>query len=154
MRGLVLCATMAALVGAATEAKADISVCNDFRARIRVAFGYQNQAKIPASGWWSVAPNACHSVDFAFQGNQLYYSVDSDDYQDGKSTSRDHWGTKVKLYVGDTRFDFDDAQVSHADAATEAFSVFEIPPQYLGKPMSIVFHFTSGKASMTVTGNK
>ena len=154
MRCLTLCATIAALVVAASEAKADMSVCNDFHTRIRVAFAYQNQSKMPASGWWSVAPNACHPVDFAFQGKTLYYAADSDDYLDGKATSRDHWGNKVKLYVGDTRFDFDDAQSAHGDATTEDFSALEIQQQYLGKPMSIVFHFASGKSTMTVTGNK
>jgi hypothetical protein len=79
---------------------------------------------------------------------------DSEDYKDGAATSRDHWGNKLKLSVGDARFDFEDGLSWGDGATTKMFSQYEIPQQYLGKPMAIVFHFASGKTSITVTGPK
>jgi uncharacterized membrane protein len=130
------------------------SVCNVFRARIQVAFAYQNQRNVPASGWWSVEPNACQTVDFSFQGATLYYAADSDDYKEGTATSRDHWGNKIKLFVGDMKFDFDDAQAPRSGTTTKMFSLYEIPQQFLGKPTTITFHFVSGKTNITITGSK
>jgi hypothetical protein len=30
------------------------------------------------------------------------------------------------------------------------FSLYQIPPQYLGKPASIAFHFSSGSTNITI----
>src|SRR6516165_8549374 len=150
MRCLAAFATIAVFVFVESGAKADISVCDDFRARIQVAFAYQSQRNVPASGWWSVEPNACQTVDFSFQGATLYYAADSDDYKDGTATSRDHWGNKIKLFVGDMKFDFDDAQTPRSGTTTKMFSLYEIPQQFLGKPTTITFHFVSGKTNITI----
>ena len=56
------------LVGSA--ARADIMVCNDFHAPIHVAFASQDKGHFNAAGWWTVAPKACHAVDFAFRGGR------------------------------------------------------------------------------------
>ena len=154
MRWLALFATVAVFPFVQSEAKAEISVCNDFHARIHVAFAYQNQRNIPASGWWTVEPNVCQTVDFAFQGDALYYAADSEDYKDGDKTSRDHWGNKIKLFVADAKFDFDDAQSPRNGATGKSFSLYEIPPQFLGKPAKLVFHFGGGKTDITITVNK
>ena len=80
-------------------AKADITVCNDFRAPIHVVFAYPDRDDFTATGWWNVGPNSCQTADFVFQGNDLYYAADSDDYNDGRFSKHDHWGNKVKLFV-------------------------------------------------------
>jgi uncharacterized membrane protein len=154
MRRLAVFAAIAIFLLIASQAKADISVCNDFRARIHVAFAYQHQRSVPASGWWTVEPNVCQNVDFSFQGATLYYAADSDDYKQGAATSHDHWGNKIKLFVGDTKFDFDDAQSPRRDATTEVFSLYEIPQQFRGKPVKIIFHLVSGKTNITITTSK
>jgi uncharacterized membrane protein len=154
MRCLAVFATIVAFLFVGSEAKAAITVCNDFGARIHVAFAYIHQHNVPAAGWWSVEPNACQNIDFSFQGATLYYAADSDDYKDGAKTSHDHWGNKIKLFVGDPKFDFDDAQSPRSGATEKMFSLYEIPPHYLGKPMAIVFHFFSGKTNITITGPK
>jgi uncharacterized membrane protein len=154
MRCLATIATVAILLFASSGARAaDISVCNDFRARIHVAFGYQNQRNIPASGWWVIEPNVCQKVEFVYQGSTIYYTAESDDYADGSATSHDHWGNKISLFVTNTRFDVDDAQAPRSGATTKMFSLYEIPPQFLGKPASIVFHFRSRNTDINITLN-
>jgi uncharacterized membrane protein len=154
MRCFTVLAAVAIFLFAGAQAKAELSVCNDFRARIHVAFAYANQRDVPASGWWSVEPNACQTIDFKFEGATLYYTADSDKYNDGRATSHDHWGNKIKLYVRDTKFDFDDAQTRHRDTTGEMFSSYVIPEQFVGKFTKIEFHFVSGKTNITITGPK
>jgi uncharacterized membrane protein len=85
---------IAAFLLRGSAAPADIVVCNDFRAPIHLAFASQDKGRFNAAGWWTVAPKACHTVDFAFRGATLYYTAgDSDSYQDGSETSKVHWGT-------------------------------------------------------------
>jgi len=150
----VVITAIAAFLFVGSQARADISVCNDFRARIHVAFAYQNQRNLPASGWWSVEPHACQTVEFSFQGSTLYYAADSEDYREGGATNRDHWGNKIKLFVSDRKFDFDDAESPRRGATAKMFSLYEIPQSYLGKPMTITFHFVSGNTNITLTGSK
>ena len=150
----IVTAAIVTLLFIGSEAQAEISVCNDFRARIHVAFAYQNQRNFPAAGWWSVEPNTCQTVDFPFQGSTLYYAADSDDYKDGRETAHDHWGNKIKLFVSDKKFDFDDADSPRRGATAEMFSLYEIPQSYLGKPTTIAFHFVSGNTNITLTGSK
>ena len=150
MRHLRAIAAVAVFLAAGSAARAEISICNDFRARIHVAFGYQNQRSIPASGWWVIEPNVCQRVEFTYQGATLYYTAESDEYQEGAGTSHDHWGNKISLYVTDRRFDVDDAQTPRSGATTKMFSLYQIPPQYLGKPASIAFHFSSGSTNITI----
>ena len=154
MRCLAVFATVAIFLFAGTAAKAELSVCNDFRARIHVAFAYPNQRDVPASGWWSVEPNACQTIDFKFEGATLYYTADSDSYRDSSKTSRDHWGNKIKLFVRDTKFDFDDAQTRRHGTTGEMFSSYVIPQQYIGRFTKLEFHFVSGKTNITITGPK
>jgi len=142
--------TIATFLFLGSAAQADIMVCNDFRARIRVAFAFQDQRNFPASGWWSVKPNACQTIDFAFQGSTLYYAADSDDYKDGRTTNHDHWGNKVKLFVAEKKFDFDNADNPRRGAIAKMFSSYVIPQPYLGKPLTITFHFISGSTSISV----
>jgi uncharacterized membrane protein len=154
MRRLAAFAAIAAFLVVGSQAKAAVSVCNDFHARVRVAFAYQNQRDVPASGWWSVEPGVCQAVDFSFQGAALYYAADSDKYRDGPRTSHDHWGNKLKLFVGDGKFDFDDAQSPRRGASTEMFSLYEVPPDFRGKAADITFHFVAGKTNITITTKK
>lgn len=139
---------IAAFLSFGSAAQADIIVCNDFRARIHVAFAYQDQRNFPAAGWWSVGPNSCQTIDFSFQGSTLYYAADSDDYKDGRATNHDHWGNKVKLFVAERKFDFDNADSPRRGTVAKMFSSYDIPPQFSGKPVTITFHFVSGSTTI------
>jgi len=46
----------------------------------------------------------------------LYCAADSDDYKKGGATKDDHWGNKVKLFVAEKKFDFDNADAPRCDA--------------------------------------
>ena len=154
MRRLAAFASVAVFLFVASEAKAEITVCNDFRARIHVAFAYQNQRNIPASGWWVIEPSVCQKIDYTFQGATLYYTAQSDSYQDGAATSHDNWGNQINLFVTDTKFDVDDAQSPRTGATTKRFSLYEIPPQHLGKPAQIEFRFRKGNTDIKITTPK
>jgi uncharacterized membrane protein len=145
--------TTAALVLLGSAARADIIVCNGFLAPINVAFGYQDQGSFTSAGWWSVGPDACQVVDFAFQGTALYYTADSD-YKDGPNNVHDHWGNKVQLFVASKNFNFTDADKSRNDANAEMFSLAEIAPQLQGKAVTITFRFTQGNTTINVTAKK
>lgn len=137
-----------------SHARAEMAVCNDFRAPIRVALAYESQGGFTAAGWWSVKPGACEPIDFAFQGGKLYYTAGSDQYREGRFTKRDHWGNKIKLFVSPEKFRFENAERSRRGAKAETFSYVEISPAPEGKRQSITFHFRSGGTSIEIkTGN-
>jgi uncharacterized membrane protein len=133
-----------ALTLTAAGARAEMSVCNDFQAPIRLALAYEDQGRFVASGWWRAAPGACARVDFAYSGATLYYTADSDSYRDGRFTKRDHWGNKLKLYVETKDFRTVDAAAKRRGAQPAMFSStsFNAPPP--GKTANITFRFKSG----------
>lgn len=144
-------AALAMSLGLATEANAEIMVCNDFQAMIHVAFAYPGGEGFTAAGWWDVKPNDCQRVDFEFQGASLYYAANSDSYRDGRETSRDHWGNKERLFVTKTKFNFDHAETDRRGAKSEMFSAYQIPAVHLGKPATITLHFVHGSTTINVS---
>lgn len=136
--------------GLSSAAFADISVCNDFRVRIRVALASENGGAFPAAGWWAVDPKACRDVDFPFQGAVLYYTADSDPYREGNKTLQDHWGNKKELFVGAKDFKFDRAEQRQPGGKPAKFSFATVSEKLQSKPMSIVIRFVSGNTSITV----
>jgi uncharacterized membrane protein len=131
-------------------AKADVTVCNDFRAPIHVVFAYPDHDDFTATGWWNVGSNSCQTADFVFQGNDLYYAADSDDYKDGRFTKHDHWGNKVKLFVNKDNFKSDNAKHSRRGAKAEMFSLVQVSQPDPAKPPKITFHFMPGKTSIDI----
>jgi uncharacterized membrane protein len=155
MRRLVTATVaIAILLVLGSIAEADIMVCNDIGAPIHVAFANRVQDSFSASGWWSVGPNDCIPVDFQFQGTTLYYSADSDDYRDGRATSRDHWGNKVRLFVTRTKFDFDNADRSRRGTRAEMFSSYDVPQSYSEKSAVITFRFIHGSTTISAKTGK
>jgi uncharacterized membrane protein len=131
----------------AVAAHADITICNEFRAPIHVAFAYEDQGSFIAAGWWNVEPNDCRPADFPFQGATLYYTAHSDSYRNGSATSRDHWGNKVKLYVTGKKFNFDNAQRPRSGATSDMFSLYDVPQGYSGSG-TFTFHFVPGSTTI------
>jgi uncharacterized membrane protein len=148
-------AAVAAFVLLGSSARADITVCNQFRAPVKVALAYEDQGTFTAAGWWRVEPDACEPVDFAFQGAKLYYAADSDKYKDGRFTKQDHWGNKVKLYVKRGQFTIENADRPRGGAKAEMFSSTDIPQPGAGQTSpSIKLTFTSGSTIITTGRGK
>ena len=76
--------------------------------------------------------------------NILVYAADSDSYKSGRDTKHDHWGNKVKLYVGRNKFDFTGAEKPRRGAKAEMFSSAS---SQLQDP-AITLHFKSGGTSI------
>lgn len=133
-----------------TAAFADISVCNSFKAPVRVALAYQDDDGFHASGWWAVDPDACRSVDFSFQGSTLYYAAESDSYREGRKTMRDHWGNKKELYISNKDFSFDHANRSRRGAKATMFSSVTVSDQLQSKPIAITIRFTAGNTTISM----
>jgi uncharacterized membrane protein len=83
--------TLASLAMAAT-ARADINLCNDFHAPIRVALAQPTTAGVAATGWWKLDPGVCHPVDYTLDATELYYSAVSNPYRQGGGMLRYNWG--------------------------------------------------------------
>lgn len=143
--------SLVVVFGICSAARADIVACNDFRAPLRVALAYERDGRIAAAGWWSVQPNACRDIDFSFSGATLYYAADSEPYQDGGKTYRDHWGNKKELFVPSKDFKTSDAANSKARGAkSEMFSMTSLSPQQQAKPVAITFRFNSGNTTTQI----
>jgi uncharacterized membrane protein len=141
---------IAAQVALSSATLADISICNDFRARIRAALAQEEAGAFRAAGWWAVDPNACRDIDFPFQGAVLYYTADSDTYREGNKTLRDHWGNKQELFVGNKDFKFTNAEKRQPNAKPAKFSLVSVSEKLQAKPVVIVIRFTSGSTTVTV----
>ncbi len=134
-----------------SAARADISVCNEFTARIHVAFAYPVEERFTGQGWWNVDPNQCAVIDFSFQGGRLYYTADSDEYKSGgTSRSRDHWGNKTPLFLTRKDFKSNDLNKQHPGTKREMFSYVELTAQQQANPVTITFHFVSGSTTINV----
>jgi uncharacterized membrane protein len=135
-------------VGAAPQS--EISLCNDFHAKIFVALAYLDQGTFTARGWWSIDPHKCEPADFLFPGSTIYYTADSDDYKEGGKSMTDHWGNKTQLYISDKKFKFDHAENSRDGTSGEMFSLVDLTEKQQLKPVTITFHFTSGSTTTDV----
>jgi uncharacterized membrane protein len=149
---LILSAMLAivAQVALSSAALADISVCNSFRTRVRVAFAYEDSNGFHAAGWWAVDPNACRNVDFPFQGSILYYTAESDSYREGRKTFHNTWGNEKELFVPRKDFNFDYADHRRRGAKATMFSLARVSEQLQSKPIEITLSFTSGSTSVSM----
>jgi len=138
------------LLAPMSAAYADIVVCNDFRVRVRVALAFEGPSGIASAGWWSVEPNACKDIDFAFPGASFYYAADSDSYKEGGSSMRDHWGNKKELFVPTKDFKTDDAGRKRRDAKPVKFSEVRLSELQQSKPVVITLRFSSGTTTTQI----
>ena len=146
-------ATVVPLALACNAARAEIIVCNEFRAPIFVALAAEDGRAINAAGWWSVNPNECKPADFPFQGTSLYYTADSASYPAGGATSKDHWGNKRPLFIPSQPFKVRDAQFQRAGARLMMFGEAVVAEQFRGKPVSITVRFSPGNTTVNMKSN-
>lgn len=147
---LMRIAAASLILATTSAARADIVVCNDFRARVRVALAFESPSGIVSAGWWSVEPNACKDIDFTFTGPTFFYTANSDSYKEGRSTMRDHWGNKRELFVPSKDFKTDDAGRKRRDAKPVKFSEVRLSEQQQSKPVLITLRFSSGTTTTQI----
>jgi uncharacterized membrane protein len=146
-------AAVAPLALACNAARAEIIVCNDFRAPIYVALAAEDGRAVNAAGWWSLNPNECKPTEFPFQGTSLYYTADSASYRAGRATSKDHWGNKRPLFVPNQPFKVGDAQSQRPGARLMMFGEAVVSEQFRGKPLSITVRFSAGNTTVNMKSN-
>ncbi len=81
-RHAVAAATLASALCAASQAWADLRICNLTTSRVGVAVGYRDAQGWVTEGWFNLRPNACEAVlkgDLNFK----YYYVHAVDYDRG-----------------------------------------------------------------------
>jgi uncharacterized membrane protein len=133
----------------------EISICNDFKARIYVALAFKNQGDFSAAGWWSVDPNKCAPAVFSFSGSSLYYTADSDRYPaNNGGTSQDHWGNETKLFISSKQFSSDHVEQSRDGTEGEMFSSVGLTEQQQSSPVTITLHFSPGNTMINVNIKK
>lgn len=138
------------IIATSPAAMADISVCNEFRARVHVALAYEDSSGFHSAGWWSVDPNACRDIDFSFQSSTLYFTANSDSYREGRQTMTYHWGNKKELFVGSKDFRFDDADRRRRGGKPAMFSFATLSPQLQSKPVTITIRFALGGTTTSI----
>lgn len=72
----------AALTVTATDARADLKVCNDTQTLVGVSVGYRTKGTWVSEGWWRVPKDQCVSV---IEGdlNARYYYIHAEDSKTG-----------------------------------------------------------------------
>jgi uncharacterized membrane protein len=136
-------------------AQAGTTICNKYPLPIHVALASAAGGSYSASGWWTVAPNACDGVDFALQGNTIYYAGDSDSFVKDGVSQHFHWGAKVQLYVSSDKFNFTGAEKSRSGTKPEMFDAADVSlnPQPKVTAITITFTETQGSTVNVVPGN-
>lgn len=148
-----IAAPLGASLMAAFPARADTTLCNDFKVGIFVALANQVGPNYAATGWWRVEPGKCVDTDFAMTTKTFYYAADSDSWRVGRRTGHDHWGKKVGLYVGINDFNYPDAQKKRKGAKLEKFSTSTWDANTDPATVKVVVHFMQDNSSVMMTGN-
>ncbi len=83
----------------ASEARADLRICNVTASRVGVAVGYRDQQGWVTEGWFNLRPNSCEAVlkgDLSFK----YYYVHAIDYdRGGEWSGRSYMCTREREFT-------------------------------------------------------
>ena len=97
-----LCAVLTGLLAAtaivATEARADLKLCNSSASRVGVAIGYQDPTGWATEGWWNIASQTCETLLKGAVPSRFVY-VHAVDYDRGGE-----WGGKNDMCTADKSF--------------------------------------------------
>jgi len=146
-RVAAVAALIASLLGC-SAARAEVVLCNDFGTRIYVALAHDEQNAVVSQGWWAIAPDACRTADFPFDGGALYYRAESAPYRQGPETVRHNWGNELRLFVADRPFRFDDAERRHHGARPEMFSRASVPSSQRARTVTMTLRFREGATTV------
>ena len=97
-----ICAVLTGLLAAtaivATEARADLKLCNSSASRVGVAIGYQDPTGWATEGWWNIASQTCETLLKGAVPSRFVY-VHAVDYDRGGE-----WGGKNDMCTADKSF--------------------------------------------------
>ena len=94
----VLTGLLATLNLAATDARADLKLCNSSASRVGVAIGYQDPTGWATEGWWNIASQTCETLLKGAVPSRFVY-VHAVDYDRGGE-----WGGKNDMCTADKSF--------------------------------------------------
>ena len=96
--GAVLTGLLATLNLVATDARADLKLCNSSASRVGVAIGYQDPTGWATEGWWNIASQTCETLLKGAVPSRFVY-VHAVDYDRGGE-----WGGKNDMCTADKSF--------------------------------------------------
>jgi uncharacterized membrane protein len=133
-----------------SQARADVVICNDFRAAIKAAIAHEDKGSFTSEGWWRVEPNACRDVPFS--GVDFFYTAESDKYRDGGAQKQDSWGKGRQFHVGTGAgtFKLENAERSRRGARARQFTKVTIDERFRTQPFIATLRFKSGSTSVEV----
>ena len=94
----VLTGLLATLIFMATDARADLKLCNSSASRVGVAIGYQDPTGWATEGWWNIASQTCETLLKGAVPSRFVY-VHAVDYDRGGE-----WGGKNDMCTADKSF--------------------------------------------------
>lgn len=99
---VVLCTAAVVLLSClgATEARADLQLCNGTTGRVGVAIGYKdNDGAWVTEGWWNLPPHACEAVLKGALAARFYYVYAIDYDKGGEWAGQAYMCTREKEFT-------------------------------------------------------
>jgi len=87
-----------AVVVSASEAQAELRLCNKTPARVGIAIGYKGPSDWVSEGWWNIEPESCQVVVDGPLPSRYYYLY-ALDYEDGGA-----WGGTAFMCTDEKEF--------------------------------------------------
>jgi uncharacterized membrane protein len=94
-----LCVLIASAFGGATEASADLRICNKTSSRIGIAVGYKDEAAWTTEGWWNLPASTCETLLAGPLVSRYYYIYAIDYDRGGEWSGRSFMCTQEKTFT-------------------------------------------------------
>jgi len=95
----IAAAIFAASAFSATEAKADLRICNKTSSRIGIAVGYKDQTAWATEGWWNLPASSCETLLAGPLVSRYYYIYAIDYDRGGEWSGRSFMCTQEKTFT-------------------------------------------------------
>ncbi|MEJ1161956.1 DUF1036 domain-containing protein [Prosthecomicrobium sp. N25] len=89
----------AAALATATEAAADLRICNKTSSRIGIAVGYKDEAAWTTEGWWNLPASTCETLLSGPLVSRYYYIYAIDYDRGGEWSGRSFMCTQEKTFT-------------------------------------------------------
>lgn len=87
------------LAAAASDAHADLRICNKTSSRIGIAVGYKNQTAWTTEGWWNLPASTCETLLAGPLVSRYYYIYAIDYDRGGEWSGRSFMCTQEKTFT-------------------------------------------------------
>lgn len=87
------------LAAAASDAYADLRICNKTSSRIGIAVGYKNQTAWTTEGWWNLPASTCETLLAGPLVSRYYYIYAIDYDRGGEWSGRSFMCTQEKTFT-------------------------------------------------------